>query len=125
MVQRELLDRLLHRDLADPRHRTNVGLHHDIQYEACRRTGQLLLPDQAAREASDDTAASKAASFFTCPDPSAVVCRPFDPGMHKVLSISQFLKRKLRWMTLGGQYVSTTSIALRQLNGDAVCIEKL
>lgn len=108
MVQRELLDRLLHRDLADPRHRTNVGVHYHIPYEeACGRAGQLLLPDQAAGEANDDTAASKAASFFTCPASSAVVFRPLDPSLHKELSISQFLKRKLRWLTLGGQYVST------------------
>lgn len=108
MVQRELLNRLLHRDLADPRHRNNVGMHYHIPYEVCASPGQLSHPDQAAREAGNDMAASTAASgsFFTCSPYSDVSFHPIDASMHKALSISQFLNRKLRWMTLGGQYVS-------------------
>lgn len=30
--------------------------------------------------------------------------RPIDQASHKALTVSQFLNRKLRWMTLGGQY---------------------
>lgn len=29
---------------------------------------------------------------------------PIDEAIHKHLTVSQFLKRKLRWLTLGGQY---------------------
>lgn len=33
---------------------------------------------------------------------------PRDPAIHKPLTINQFLTRKLRWVTLGGQYDWTT-----------------
>jgi alkylated DNA repair protein alkB family protein 1 len=32
------------------------------------------------------------------------VATPLDPSIHKPLTISQFLTKKLRWTTLGGQY---------------------
>ncbi|KAK4988823.1 hypothetical protein LTR50_003668 [Elasticomyces elasticus] len=35
---------------------------------------------------------------------SPIVFQPLDPTVHKPLSTSQFLNKKLRWMTLGGQY---------------------
>ncbi|KAK2778884.1 hypothetical protein FQN53_001620 [Emmonsiellopsis sp. PD_33] len=44
----------------------------------------------------------KRGSFFE-EDPGRKVV-PKDPSIHKPLSIQSFLDRKLRWMTLGGQY---------------------
>lgn len=79
-MQMDLLDRLLHRDLSNPIHRTNVNLHHDLHYP-----GQNL-------------------SFFDASPSATPLASPKDPAMHKPLAASQLLSRKLRWMTLGGQY---------------------
>ena len=43
-------------------------------------------------------------SFFNCAPDSTVIFEPLDPAIHKPLTIKQFLNRKLRWITLGGQY---------------------
>ncbi|KAJ9619843.1 hypothetical protein H2203_008114 [Taxawa tesnikishii (nom. ined.)] len=78
-VQTRLLDKLLHRDLADPVHQTNIHLHYDISYP----------PDHQ--------------SFFS-PSAGTLTQVPKDPGLHKPLSITSLLNKKLRWITLGGQY---------------------
>jgi DNA alkylation damage repair protein AlkB len=44
----------------------------------------------------------KRKSFFH--DDPARILDPKDPAIHKPLSIQRVLERKLRWMTLGGQY---------------------
>lgn len=71
---------LLHRDLSNPAHLTNVHLHHCIEYPA------------------------NGNSFFASGLPTEVMLQPKDPSIHKPLSISRMLDKKLRWMTLGGQY---------------------
>lgn len=85
-VQLMLLSRLLHRDLSCPEHLTNIHTHYNLTY-----------PD-----GSPDTRHS---SFFsippTCPDH---IASPLDPSVHKPLTISQLLTKKMRWATLGGQY---------------------
>lgn len=43
-------------------------------------------------------------SFFNFGPLSSLTLPAINPSIHKPLSISQFLNRKLRWMTLGGQY---------------------
>ena len=43
-------------------------------------------------------------SFFNCSPKSTALIKPINPTVHKPITISQFLCRKLRWMTLGGQY---------------------
>lgn len=45
---------------------------------------------------------SNYASFFAT-DPNTIL-HPKDPSIHKPLTVNQMLQRKLRWMTLGGQY---------------------
>ena len=90
-AQRELLSKLLHRDLANQDHRTNVHLHHLLPYEATN-----------ARHNSLSTA--EYPSFFNISPISSEVFLPIDDANHKALTVSQFLNRKLRWMTLGGQY---------------------
>lgn len=57
--------------------------------------------DETTNLQSRDSSA-KPQSFFQ-DDPTRVFS-PKDPEMHKPISIQRFLDRKLRWMTLGGQY---------------------
>ncbi|KAF4543226.1 Alkylated DNA repair protein [Lasiodiplodia theobromae] len=79
-TQRLLLSRLIHRDLSNPAHQTNVHLHYHVPY-----------PPESS-------------SFFGYSPSSEPHFQPKDPQVHKPLSITQFLNRKLRWVTLGGQY---------------------
>lgn len=85
-MQRRLLDVLLHRDLSCPEHLTNVHLHHKIEHPG----------DEG--------------SFFDHAPSLSTAIQPKDPGTHKPMTIFQFLGRKLRWMTLGGQYDWTNKI---------------
>lgn len=78
--QEILLSRLLHRDLAIPEHRTNIHFHHDITYPAVNK------------------------SFFSYEPGDCEVIQPKDPRTHKPMAVQQFLNKKLRWITLGGQY---------------------
>ncbi|KAK2786284.1 hypothetical protein FQN52_007875 [Onygenales sp. PD_12] len=95
-VQTELLGRIFHRDLSNERHQTNIHLHYNIPYPAFQETPR----DSSQTDGS--VFAQKRGSFFE-EDPSREVV-PKDPSIHKPLSIQSFLDRKLRWMTLGGQY---------------------
>lgn len=47
---------------------------------------------------------SNQVSFFNIPPRFPSLFTPNDDKLHKPLTISQFLNRKLRWLTLGGQY---------------------
>lgn len=80
-TQLTLLSRLLHRDLAQPCHLTNIHTHFHVSYPP------------------------SASSFFTLPPTSpAAVAHPKDPSVHRPLNIAQLLNKKMRWTTLGGQY---------------------
>ena len=79
-TQKQLLSRLLHRDLSNPQHLTNVHFHHTLPYQ------------------------SNGSSFFRQPLVTSDQCEPIDKSIHKAISIQSFLNKKLRWMTLGGQY---------------------
>lgn len=83
-----LVDRLLHRDLSNPHHRTN--LHDDYS---------IPFPPQPT-------------SFFTYPPSSRdKIFMPLDSSSsHKPLNAVQFLQKKLRWLTLGTQYDWKTRI---------------
>jgi alkylated DNA repair protein alkB homolog 1 len=84
-IQARLLGRLLHRDLSNSQHNTNLHLHYNITY-----------PDDGR-------------SLFNIP-PGAVAFEPKDPSIHKPLKMQQVLEKKLRWMTLGGQYDWTNKV---------------
>lgn len=90
-VQKILLRHLIHRDLSQPSHQTNLHLHFDLPYPRPEDNG-------------GDT------SFFSYAPSSPVAFNPKDPGVHKALSIKQVLERKLHWVTLGGQYDWTNRI---------------
>jgi alkylated DNA repair protein alkB family protein 1 len=79
-TQKVLLSRLLHRDLSNSEHLTNIHFHHKIPY-----------PESGT-------------SFFAYPHNNTLRCEPIDPFMHKPISLQSLLERRLRWMTLGGQY---------------------
>ncbi|KAH9876428.1 hypothetical protein J1614_003559 [Plenodomus biglobosus] len=80
-TQTSLLSRLLHRDLSNPSHHTNIHTHYALSY-----------PPYPS-------------SFFTYPPSSPLpIATPLSPLIHKPLPIHPLLTKKLRWTTLGGQY---------------------
>ena len=89
-MQLELLNKLLHRDLVNTQHQTNVHLHHHVTYP------------QVQSNAETTSFFGRAAAHL--------VFQPKDGNMHKPLSNQQLLNRKLRWMTLGGQYDWTNKV---------------
>jgi DNA alkylation damage repair protein AlkB len=89
-VQWILLDRLVHRDLSDPHHLTNLHPHYEIPYP---RKGNGS-PD----------------SFFSYPINSTVEFPPKDANIHNPLNIRQVLNKRLHWETLGGQYDWTSRV---------------
>lgn len=89
-MQISLLDKLLHRDLSNAAHQTNLHLHYVVPYAASE--SQVLQNGDCLRNES----------FFSL-DPDT----PFDPRdstIHRPLSMRQGLEKKLRWITVGGQY---------------------
>ncbi|KAI9887698.1 MAG: hypothetical protein M1823_000447 [Watsoniomyces obsoletus] len=93
-----LLSRLLHRDLSNPLHGTNVDLHHQVILpEAVVRQDKSLGKDTTNEEYLER-------SFFQHPPSSSISFPPKDPALHGPLPSSKFLTKKLRWITLGGQY---------------------
>lgn len=79
-VQTALLEQVFERDLLNPIHQTNMHLHYDVQY-----------PD-----------AFSSKSFFDLAKDTAFM--PKNSLSHRPLSIHDILEKKLRWLTLGGQY---------------------
>lgn len=90
----ELLNKLLHRDLGDPAHKTNLHLHYDV-------TDFVTANSPSSSE-------SLRPSFFAM-DPEAILT-PKDATIHKPLKLQQVLEKKLRWVTLGGQYDWTAKV---------------
>ncbi|KAK6427634.1 hypothetical protein LTR95_015966 [Oleoguttula sp. CCFEE 5521] len=66
-------------------HLTNVHTHYDV-------------PTTSARS-----------SYFS-PAAQGLVFGPRDPAVHKPITTGQFLNKKLRWLTLGGQYDWTNKV---------------
>ncbi|KAI1321234.1 hypothetical protein F5Y16DRAFT_73028 [Xylariaceae sp. FL0255] len=96
--QKALLSKMVHRDLSNPTHQTNLHLHFNLPY----------------RESSSEDSTS----FFSYPPDSPVKFEPKDPEVHKPLSIKQVLDRRLSWVTLGGQYNWTDRIYPGELPPD-------
>ncbi|KKA29860.1 hypothetical protein TD95_000417 [Thielaviopsis punctulata] len=89
-AQKIILDRVVHRDLSNPEHQTNLHLHYNVPYP----------------QASDGSPGS----FFGYKPDSGTRFLPKDPAVHKPLTIQQVLNRRLSWMTLGGQFDWTNRI---------------
>jgi alkylated DNA repair protein alkB homolog 1 len=87
-VQLALLDRLLHRDLSNPQHATNVQLHYHVPCPPLQPDGQPT-------------------SYF---DPSAEKLEYPPKASHSAIDTHKMLDKKLRWVTLGGQYDWTNKV---------------
>lgn len=81
---------MVHRDLSNPKHLTNLHPHYHIPY-----------PDGSSASASPY---EDSRSLFALSPDSSVQFTPKDPLAHKPLSIRQVMQRRLHWVTLGGQY---------------------
>ncbi|KAI9650618.1 hypothetical protein NHQ30_000636 [Ciborinia camelliae] len=81
-IQEELIRRIVHRDLRDPKHMTNLHAHYDVE---------IPPPETTSGE--------------------SIVARPKDPTVHpKELNYLEVMTKKLRWITLGGQYDWTNKV---------------
>ncbi|KAJ5089925.1 hypothetical protein N7532_008609 [Penicillium argentinense] len=89
-IQTELLSRLFHRDLPNPEHKTNLHLHYEVTYPEGSNTDETRT------------------SFFA--DDTMRELQPKEPQIHKPLTIQSVLDKKLRWVTLGGQYDWTAKV---------------
>jgi alkylated DNA repair protein alkB homolog 1 len=96
-VQISLLSRLLHEELSDPRHKTNLHLHYKVPYPEVPGV-ELRAPDAAPDVLNNRP------SFFSYSPLSEVTFIPKDLSIHRPLSIPKVLQKSLRWITLGGQY---------------------
>ncbi|KAH8903032.1 hypothetical protein BR93DRAFT_885645 [Coniochaeta sp. PMI_546] len=92
-LQKILLERIIHRDLSNPRHQTSLHLHWKLPY-----------PERT--EGRDELASS----FFSYPPESDVKFEPKNPDLHRPLSMKQVMDRRLHWVTLGGQYDWTNRV---------------
>lgn len=104
-VQIELLSRLLHRDLSNTEHQTNLHLHYNMTYPG-QAEDTLAECDATLSSASNISKRAAILSFFEDNPTRAIY--PKDPNVHKPLTVQQILNKKLRWATLGGQYNWTT-----------------
>ena len=95
-AQEDLLSILLHENLANQKYKTNVHLHHRIPYYA------TLLETCGASEPIKE--GNNRSFFRLSPDSTEKLFTPLDDVVHKPFTVSQFLSRKLRWLTLGGQF---------------------
>ncbi|OTB00879.1 hypothetical protein M426DRAFT_75488 [Hypoxylon sp. CI-4A] len=88
--QKALLSHMIHRDLSNPIHQTNLHLHYGLPYRE--------------EEEEEDKGTDSSRSFFHYAPDTSTKFVPKDPTIHKSLSIKQVLERRLSWVTLGGQY---------------------
>ncbi|KAL4752790.1 hypothetical protein BDW72DRAFT_58694 [Aspergillus terricola var. indicus] len=98
-VQMELLNRLFHRDLSNSAHKTNLHLHYDVMYPV-QSDGGIEYCDTTT--SLNKSLNQQPISFFE--DCQTRTFYPKDPEVHKSLSMQSVLTKKLRWVTLGGQY---------------------
>ncbi|KAK7426615.1 hypothetical protein QQZ08_006945 [Neonectria magnoliae] len=91
-VQHQLLDRMIHRDLSNPKHQTNLHLHYELPYP----------------EAQGEDDGNK--SFFSLDPESPPSFTPKDSAVHKPLSVKQVMQKRLHWVTFGGQYDWTNRV---------------
>lgn len=102
-MQLELLARLLHRDLSNPAHQTNVHLHYDVAYPGTDEAPSVETnPNDPVPQRLTNKERASSLSFFETD--SSLSFLPLDSGVHRPITIEDFLDKKLRWMTLGGQY---------------------
>lgn len=94
----------MHDSLADPRHKTNVHAHHEISYHAANAEPYLFASSYVADGGSRTTSLPSKKSFFNMSPKSTELFKPLSVEAHNPMTASQFLHKKLRWLTLGLQY---------------------
>ncbi|KAG5984821.1 hypothetical protein E4U55_003039 [Claviceps digitariae] len=119
-IQKTLLCRMLHRDLSNPKHQTNLHLHYTLPYQeadtqANTASSEPHPPPSPQSSSSSSSPTPPRPSFFDLapdsPSSSPSPCfLPKDPSIHKPLTARQVLTRRLHWLTLGGQYDWTNRI---------------
>jgi DNA alkylation damage repair protein AlkB len=92
-VQIELLNKLIHRDLSNQAYKTNLHLHYNIPYPVANTSVRHDV---------------RSGTFFRS-NPKGLL-EPKDVSVHKSINIQQMLERRLRWVTLGGQYDWTAKV---------------
>lgn len=97
-MQIELLNRLLHRDLSNPSHNTNLHLHHFVKYVTDECASYVKGDDPSDCPGSR----TNHVSFFAMDASTKIGAK--EPAVHKDITIKEVLDKKLRWITLGGQY---------------------
>jgi DNA alkylation damage repair protein AlkB len=97
-----MLNRLLHRDLSNPLHNTNLHLHHCVTYG----TDHAVSGVHDAGSGDCPGSERNRVSFFAM-NPSTKFAAK-DPSAHRDITMEEVLEKKLRWLTLGGQYNWTT-----------------
>lgn len=93
--------------LADPCHKTNIHAHHKIPYHAIHFThagSSQTDSSHAEGEISDQPVVPFKKSFFNMSPDSSELFQPLNSKTHNPMKVSQFLRKKLRWLTLGAQY---------------------
>ncbi|KAL3456771.1 hypothetical protein BJX64DRAFT_32995 [Aspergillus heterothallicus] len=103
-VQTELLSRLFHRDLPNSDHKTNLHLHYDVTYPVQTDAG-IEYREMTLKQ---PTTGERTLSFFEADQTHTFP--PKDPNVHKPFTLQTILNKKLRWVTLGGQYDWTAKV---------------
>ena len=97
-----LLSRVLHRDLSTESYKTNAHLHHHV----APPQGYMPYTDQDDKTKIGDVENVMPVlnSFFNYAPSSSASFPPKDPQTHGSLKASRLVTKKLRWLTIGGQY---------------------
>ncbi|KAL4960371.1 oxidoreductase, 2OG-Fe(II) oxygenase family [Aspergillus stella-maris] len=104
-VQMELLTRLFHRDLSNSAHKTNLHLHYNVTYPV---ESDGVIEHRDTTSLTNGSSNQRAMSFFE--DSQTRTISPIDLDVHKPLTVQNVLNKKLRWVTLGGQYDWTAKV---------------
>jgi alkylated DNA repair protein alkB family protein 1 len=100
-IQVLFTSQILHRELADERHKNNIMMDYNIPYPGLRQRPIADIEDEKHYQLQDDFK-----SFFTYPQNANTGADliPKTPDSSKALNMAQFLTSKLRWLTIGDQY---------------------
>jgi alkylated DNA repair protein alkB family protein 1 len=102
-----LVSKIMHRGLANPHHKTNINLDYDIPYPVPAVHSESQQPPDPSFFTSRQSSADQ---ILTPKDKDAEGNPKAKDPNHKLkpLNMSQFLQKKLRWLTLGDQYQWST-----------------
>lgn len=91
--------------MSNEEHRSNLHLHYNVTYPSPTIRTDLQV---ASSPVDSSIPTSQPLSFFE--DDPARLLYPHNPEIHKPLTLQTILNKKLRWVTLGGQYDWTAKV---------------